>query len=73
MRWEHHVRQRDHLLPGVPGGVPQLSRLLLAHHRGPRLRHQTQLHPDAGARAARFHHCVVSNDALVAAQSATAS
>ena len=58
---EHHIRQWDHLLPGLPRGVPQLSRLLLADHRGSWLRHQSQLHPASGSRAARLHHCLVRN------------
>lgn len=60
--WKHHIRQWDHLLPGLSRGVSQLSWLLLADHRGSWLRHQTKLHPASGSWSTRLHHCLVRND-----------
>lgn len=56
---QHHLGQRHRLLASLPGGVPQLGRLLMADHRCPGLRHQAQLHSAASSWAARLHHRLV--------------
>lgn len=65
---EHYAGQWDHLLAALPGGVPQLCRLLLADHGRSWLRHQSQLHPASGARASRLHHRLVRSSDFLSAE-----
>lgn len=64
VRRQHHLPERNHLLPGPPGGVPQLPGLCVERPRAARPRHLHQLHRAEHRAHLRLHHRLVGATAV---------